>query len=128
MVIDEEELRVLNAKLPADARCDVDLAGRANLAMLQGDVKGAEALAQAALVLDPCDALALRVAGEIAMRRGDMTLALAAYERAILENPSDWRSARALATIHRDSGRPERASGIMAMLAADPSVPGEALR
>lgn len=130
MVVDELELEKLragampNAADPERARA---LTVQARGMSSSGDAKGARALLQAALVLAPCDSEALRCAGDVALQLDDAPVAKRCYERALLENPSDWRSARALAGVHRDLGRPDRARAILAMLASDASVPAEAL-
>src|SRR5690606_20210333 len=70
----------------AAARAPRDAGARGRLALgrfYDGDARGAEADARAALRLDPRQPLALYVAAELATRRGDLARARDHYERLI---------------------------------------------
>ena len=72
---------------------------------------------------DVAPAWALR--GEILRRRGEFSEALACYHRALRYEPNDPRVQIAVAGIHREGGRPERALAVLDA-AVDRFSPGPA--
>ena len=130
VVIDKDELRRLRGSVPSAAvhrLSGAQLGRMAAHALSVKDARRAVDLAQAALLADPDDGLALRVIGQASLRLGDATSAKQAFSRAILEDPHDWQSASDLARLHAAAGESDEATSILAMLAADIDVPSAAL-
>ena len=128
--VDKAELSRLRASLPPDHTHGlqphelIELAARA---LENRDARRAIDLTQAALVLDPDNAVALRLVGEALVLVGDRHSAQRAFERAILEDPNDWHSACELARLHAAAGRHDEARSIAAMLTSNADVPSDVL-
>lgn len=77
-----------------------------------------EALARA-LAQDPDAEAALLAKGEIALSRGDVRAAIAAFERARASAPESESAALRLAAALRDAGAPQRADAVLDRLARE---------
>ncbi len=116
----------LSAEALAELR-DSRLLDRAREALRMHDAPRALSLAQAALLLDADDARALYLIGMACLRMGQRADALAAFERALLEDPHYWVSAVELAKLHAEAGDVATARGYLALLTGEPDVPCDVL-
>jgi tetratricopeptide (TPR) repeat protein len=85
------------------------LVGLARCALERGDIDGAEELVKTALGLDPRDALALQLRGDLYLRRQRYDLAIPVFEELLRRNPNDKQAHLKLAQALSRTGDGEGA-------------------
>jgi tetratricopeptide (TPR) repeat protein len=117
-----EEADRLDASLPEVAR------GRGEIALQRGDRADAEREFRTAALGTPPSARACNWLGWILSQKGDLTGAVAAYDKALSIDPTLWDAHRSLGLIYADGlhDAPRALEHLRRSLALEPAQPGAA--